>query len=77
MYDPAQSGLFLHTNGDPTGPIYNEPIEFGDQFVRALSYKHPPFLFNPFFSIHTSHTHKHTQIPTSLPFPVKVLGLPQ
>jgi hypothetical protein len=32
MYDPAQSGLFLHTNGDPNGPIYNEPIEFGDQF---------------------------------------------
>ena len=32
MYDSAYSGFFLHRGGDPTAPIYNEPITFGDQY---------------------------------------------
>eukprot|EP00759_Apiculatamorpha_spiralis_P014286 PhF_6_TR21008/c0_g1_i1/m.30177 len=32
MYNPANAGLFLHTQGNPRMPIYNEPINFGDQY---------------------------------------------
>lgn len=32
MYDQSYAGFFLHEKGDPSGPIYNEPISFGDQF---------------------------------------------
>jgi hypothetical protein len=36
MYDESYSGFFLHEKGDPSSPIYNEPISFGDQYFCSL-----------------------------------------